>query len=129
MPTDTAPADPAPTAAVPTEPDTVDADLALARGALADAAADGHVTPGEPLLKLLARSGRRAAVVVAGFALLALGVVLIPLPGPGALVIFAGLALLAREFVWAERLLHRAKSTASQGASAAKRFTRRRRAS
>jgi uncharacterized protein (TIGR02611 family) len=34
-----------------------------------------------------------------------LGVILIPLPGPGWLIVFAGLAVLATEFVWAERLL------------------------
>jgi uncharacterized protein (TIGR02611 family) len=34
-----------------------------------------------------------------------LGIVLIPLPGPGWLIVFAGLAVLATEFVWAERLL------------------------
>ena len=32
---------------------------------------------------------------------------MIPLPGPGLLVVAAGLALLALEFVWAERLLER----------------------
>ena len=40
---------------------------------------------------------------------MALGVVLLPLPGPGWLVIFAGLAILASEFAWAERLLHFAR--------------------
>jgi uncharacterized protein (TIGR02611 family) len=35
------------------------------------------------------------------------GVALIPLPGPGLLVIAIGLALLSLEFRWAERLLHR----------------------
>ena len=34
-----------------------------------------------------------------------LGFILIPLPGPGWLIVFAGLALLATEFAWAERLL------------------------
>lgn len=105
---------------------TAATDLALAEAALADAASDGRVTPGEPLVKLLARSGRRAAIVVGGFALLALGIALIPLPGPGFLVIIAGLALLAKEFVWAERLLHRARAKAAQGAGAAKRLARRR---
>lgn len=102
------------------------ADLALAEAALADAAADGRVAPGEPLVKLLARSGRRAAIVVGGFGLLALGIALIPLPGPGLLVSIAGLALLAKEFVWAERLLHKARAKAAQGAGAARRLARRR---
>ena len=35
------------------------------------------------------------------------GVVLIPLPGPGIVLIAAGLFMLALEFAWAERLLER----------------------
>jgi uncharacterized protein (TIGR02611 family) len=35
--------------------------------------------------------------------------VLLPLPGPGWLIIFAGLALLATEFAWAGRLLDYAR--------------------
>jgi uncharacterized protein (TIGR02611 family) len=34
---------------------------------------------------------------------------MIPYPGPGWLVVFAGLAILAREFTWAERVLRFAK--------------------
>ena len=36
------------------------------------------------------------------------------LPGPGLLVIIAGLAILATEYVWAERLLQMAKERAIQ---------------
>jgi Putative transmembrane protein (PGPGW) len=35
-------------------------------------------------------------------------------PGPGILLIIAGLAVLATEYVWAERLLNLAKHTAGQ---------------
>ena len=49
----------------------------------------------------------RAAVVLAGFVVVLLGLALIPLPGPGLLVVAGGLALLALEFVWAERVLQR----------------------
>ncbi|MGZ4595141.1 MAG: TIGR02611 family protein [Actinomycetes bacterium] len=52
----------------------------------------------------------RALVAVAGFAIIVTGLVLIPLPGPGWLIVFAGLALLATEFVWAERLLNFARA-------------------
>lgn len=38
-----------------------------------------------------------------GWVLLAVGVVLFPLPGPGLLVMLAGLLVLARESPWAER--------------------------
>jgi uncharacterized protein (TIGR02611 family) len=47
--------------------------------------------------------------VVAGFTLLLGGVVMIVTPGPGWLVIFLGLGLLAAEFVWARRLMDRMK--------------------
>lgn len=51
----------------------------------------------------------RALVAVVGSAIVVTGFVLIPLPGPGWLIVFAGLAVLATEFVWAERLLHYAR--------------------
>lgn len=49
----------------------------------------------------------RAAVVLAGFVVVLAGLAMIPLPGPGLLVTAAGLAILALEFAWAERLLER----------------------
>lgn len=54
---------------------------------------------------------KRVILIVFGFTVLLLGIVLsIPLvPGPGFLVIFAGLAILAVEFVWARTLLKRFK--------------------
>lgn len=47
----------------------------------------------------------RAGVGVVGGLLLALGLVTIPLPGPGWLTVIAALFVLATEFTWAERLL------------------------
>jgi len=47
--------------------------------------------------------------IVAGFTLLLAGVVMLVTPGPGWLVIFFGLGLLAAEFVWARRLMDRIK--------------------
>ena len=52
---------------------------------------------------------RRIFRIVAGFTLLLAGVVMIITPGPGWLVIFLGLGLLAAEFVWARRLMDRIK--------------------
>jgi tellurite resistance protein TerC len=52
---------------------------------------------------------RRIFRIVAGFTLLALGAVMLVTPGPGWLVIFLGLGLLAAEFVWARRLMDRIK--------------------
>src|ERR1700733_11729715 len=52
---------------------------------------------------------RRAFRIVAGFTLLLVGAVMIITPGPGWLVIFLGLSLLAAEFIWARRLMDRMK--------------------
>jgi len=52
---------------------------------------------------------RRIFRIVAGFTLLLAGVVMLVTPGPGWLVIFFGLGLLAAEFVWARRLMDRIK--------------------
>jgi uncharacterized protein (TIGR02611 family) len=52
---------------------------------------------------------RRVFLIIAGFTLLLAGVVMLVTPGPGMLVIFLGLGLLAAEFVWARRLMDRMK--------------------
>jgi uncharacterized protein (TIGR02611 family) len=52
---------------------------------------------------------RRFFKVLGGFTLLGLGAVMLFTPGPGWLVIFLGLTLLAAEFVWARRLMDRMK--------------------
>lgn len=48
----------------------------------------------------------KLAVAVLGGAVVALGLVLIPLPGPGWALVLLGLAIWAVEFVWAKHLLH-----------------------
>ncbi|HSB62043.1 MAG TPA: PGPGW domain-containing protein [Vicinamibacteria bacterium] len=55
------------------------------------------------------RRVRRLVVGVVGGTVLALGIALLVLPGPALLVIPAGLAILATEFVWARRLLRRVR--------------------
>ena len=57
---------------------------------------------------------RRIAVAFVGGTVLAVGVVMVVLPGPAVVVIPAGLAILATEFAWARRLLHRVRSTAGR---------------
>jgi len=52
---------------------------------------------------------KRVLITVAGGVVLIAGIVMIPYPGPGWLVVFAGLAILAREFTWADRVLQFAK--------------------
>jgi uncharacterized protein (TIGR02611 family) len=54
---------------------------------------------------------RRAAVAVIGFTVLLIGVAMVVLPGPAIVVIPLGLGILATEFVWARRLLKKAKTT------------------
>jgi uncharacterized protein (TIGR02611 family) len=58
------------------------------------------------------RTGRllyRVVIGVVGTAVVAGGLALVPLPGPGWLIVFIGLAILASEFEWAHRLLTRAR--------------------
>lgn len=62
---------------------------------------------------------KRFAATILGAALLVLGLAMMVLPGPGILVIVAGLAVLATEYVWAQRLLKRAKSQAEKVQDAA----------
>jgi drug/metabolite transporter (DMT)-like permease len=69
--------------------------------------------------------GRRWLTIGAGFALVIAGVFMLVLPGPGIAAIILGLALLAREFRWARRLLERAREVAArQAASARERLSR-----
>ena len=53
----------------------------------------------------------RVVVGVVGLIILVLGLIMVPFPGPGWLVVFLGLAIWASEFEWAQRLLRRAKDT------------------
>ena len=46
-------------------------------------------------------STRKVLIGFAGWAVLLLGVVMIPYPGPGWAVVFVGLSILATEYAWA----------------------------
>jgi uncharacterized protein (TIGR02611 family) len=65
------------------------------------------------IVRYIGRSGKRIAVTVVGFVVLAAGLVMMVTPGPGIVVILLGLAILATEWAWAERALDRAKQTGS----------------
>jgi uncharacterized protein (TIGR02611 family) len=69
------------------------------------------LNPLASVVRYIARSGKRIAVTVIGFAVLLAGLVMIVTPGPGIVVILLGLAILATEWAWAERALDRAKQT------------------
>jgi uncharacterized protein (TIGR02611 family) len=62
----------------------------------------------------------RTGVGVLGGGTVALGVVLIPLPGPGALVAVGGLALLGTEFEGAKKVSTQANAAAKKAYAAAR---------
>jgi uncharacterized protein (TIGR02611 family) len=55
----------------------------------------------------------RIGVGVVGGLVVSLGIVAIPLPGPGWLIVITGMFVLATEFLWAERLLEFTKGHVS----------------
>lgn len=61
------------------------------------------------MLRWAAVNGRRALVFLVGALLCVLGAAMLVLPGPGLLVLVAGLAVLSIEFAWARHLLGRAR--------------------
>src|SRR5262245_21366299 len=61
------------------------------------------------------RTARRIAIGVVGSTVLLIGIAMIVLPGPAFVVIPAGLGILAIEFTWARRWLHRVREMARQG--------------
>ncbi|WP_081844378.1 PGPGW domain-containing protein [Cellulomonas sp. URHE0023] len=58
---------------------------------------------------------RVVGVALFGGVLVLAGLAMLVLPGPGIVVILAGLAVLASEFVWARRILDRTKAAAKAG--------------
>lgn len=93
--------------------------------------ADARSSGGHPmnhfrtLARFILRNSVRAAIAVAGFSVLAVGVVMLVTPGPGLVVIIAGLAILSTQFAWAERALDQAKRRAEAAREAAMRKARR----
>jgi len=71
---------------------------------------DGIRTPPRAglLARLRARPGGRLLVrigiTLAGLVVIALGLLLVPLPGPGWVIVFGGLAIWSLEYRWAARL-------------------------
>ncbi|MCJ7724828.1 MAG: PGPGW domain-containing protein [Acidimicrobiia bacterium] len=53
---------------------------------------------------------RKLGVAAVGGSLVALGLVLMPLPGPGTVLVLGGLSLLQTEYAWAGRLLRRLRA-------------------
>ena len=61
----------------------------------------------------------QVGVFVIGLAVVAAGIVMLPLPGPGWVVIFAGMAIWATEFVWAQLVLRWTKRKVTEAAQRA----------
>jgi uncharacterized protein (TIGR02611 family) len=78
------------------------------------------------VLRFMAHQSVRLSVAALGFTVLAVGLVLLVTPGPGLLVIIAGLAILAHEFAWAAIALDKAKTRATLAKEAAMRRAPRR---
>ena len=80
--------------------------------------ATGKASPGQRFLmwrESIRRRPRayliyRIVIGVIGGGIVVGGLALVPLPGPGWLIVFLGLAILATEFAWARRALARAKA-------------------
>jgi uncharacterized protein (TIGR02611 family) len=60
---------------------------------------------------------RSVALQAAGWLLVLVGIAALVLPGPGLLVLFAGLALLATQYEWARRRLEPVKESALRAAA------------
>ncbi|MGP3953794.1 TIGR02611 family protein [Streptomyces sp. 7N604] len=58
----------------------------------------------------------QVGVFLVGLAIVAAGVIMLPLPGPGWLVIFGGMAVWATEFVWAQLVLRWTKRKVTEAA-------------
>ena len=53
---------------------------------------------------------KKILIAIAGTLVLIVGIIAIPYPGPGWLIVFAGLGILSIEFDWAKRLLQYLRS-------------------
>lgn len=60
-------------------------------------------------MKGVRRATRVVGTTIVGSVLLVAGLVMLVTPGPGLVAIAGGLAVLAREFTWARRLLERVR--------------------
>ncbi|MCX5759141.1 MAG: PGPGW domain-containing protein [Candidatus Hydrogenedentes bacterium] len=61
---------------------------------------------------LMLRKARKLVILIMGASVILVGIIMLVTPGPGTVVIPAGLAILATEFLWARRLLNHIKKKA-----------------
>lgn len=76
-------------------------------------------------LTWVARSSRTIAVTVIGGTLVIGGLAMLVLPGPGILVVLAGLAVLGTQYAWARRALDETKRRAREAKTKLRRKKRR----
>lgn len=61
------------------------------------------------ILKDGAKAFGRLGLALTGWVLVVVGVILMPLPGPGLLIVFSGIVVLSTVYTWAKKLRHRLK--------------------
>ncbi|WP_327120513.1 TIGR02611 family protein [Streptomyces sp. NBC_01341] len=91
------------------------------------AAGDGHTTerelgsraPGFIRASKVLHVSWQVGIFVVGLAVVGAGIVMLPLPGPGWLVIFGGMAIWATEFVWAQLVLRWTRRKVTEAAQRA----------
>ena len=76
-----------------------------ADGAKGDPAGLGSRAPEFIKARRMLHLSWQVGVFVVGLAVVVAGMIMLPLPGPGWLVIFGGMAIWATEFVWAQLVL------------------------
>ncbi|WP_380284198.1 TIGR02611 family protein [Kitasatospora purpeofusca] len=103
-------------------------DTGVPTGAGDEGAPEGGAEGGKPLGSRAPRFIRRSrplhlswqvAVFLVGLAVVVLGVIMLPLPGPGWVVIFLGMGVWATEFVWAQLALRWTRRKVAEAAQKA----------
>ena len=72
------------------------------------------------IICFIGRSSKRIAVTVVGAGVVAAGLAMLVLPGPGILVIAVGFAILGTEYAWASAAFEKTKRGAEQAGRVAK---------
>jgi uncharacterized protein (TIGR02611 family) len=78
------------------------------------------------MLRVSYRGAKRIVVFALGGLVLVVGLLLLVLPGPGLVVVFFGLTILASEFAWARTCLRRLRVSTKRAGRRARRWYRER---
>ncbi|MFJ4461408.1 MULTISPECIES: TIGR02611 family protein [unclassified Streptomyces] len=111
---DAAPAAPVSAAGDRTDGVTDEATEGVAKARELGSRAPGFIKASRPL-----HLSWQVGVFVVGFAVVVAGIIMLPLPGPGWLVIFGGMAIWATEFVWAQLVLRWTRRKVTEAAQRA----------